>query len=326
MKKVSVIIPVYNCEKTIRRTLESITKQTYNEYEVIIVNDGSKDNSYQIISDYIKNDNRFKLVDQKNSGVSNARNKALSLITGDYICFIDGDDWISPDYFENITIDLDNHDMVFYSYIMVGKEDKIKSCDDTINNSSKKDFFEGLHNASIFSPMCSKVFSKRIIKDIRFNEKMTKSEDADFTFQCFKNTDNYIYKNKAFYYYDINAGNLGFNYKNNKFKSKIYVYEKYEKFYEENNWNKKFVNNFYAKTYILDLVNHNIENGYSRKKYEKYKKELNDTKQFDKKNVSRKYYYVLKIFDGKYYFITYFASLFIRLLDILYKRIKIGKK
>lgn len=326
MKKVSVIIPVYNCESTIIRTLESIKNQTFKNYEILIIDDGSTDLSPKIIKEYIKNDNRFEFFSQPNGGVSSARNLGLSKLSGDYVCFIDGDDWVDSDYFSNIVNDMKNFDIVFYSYRLISDNTREVFCDTQCINMSKKSFFENMHKYGIFSPICSKVFSKKVIGNIKFNEKLTRSEDADFTFKCFLNSEKYTYLRKCFYNYDVNAGNLGFNFSNNKFISKVDVYNNYEKFYEANAWNKKFVNNFFAKTYILDLVNYTIENGYNKKKYLEYKSTLDNYKKFDMKNVSKKNYFPLLIIRLNIYSIIYMMFIIIRKMDIRYKKMKIGRK
>lgn len=100
--KYSIIIPVYNVEKYIDRCLKSILNQTYKEFEVIIVNDGTKDNSQKIIDKYTKKDKRFKSYIKENGGLSSARNYGVKYATGDYIVFIDSDDYVSLDYLESI--------------------------------------------------------------------------------------------------------------------------------------------------------------------------------------------------------------------------------
>ncbi len=95
---ISVLIPAYNVSQYIKRCLLSIQNQTFKDFEVIIVNDGSTDNTGSIITDFIKNDSRFRLVTQENSGVSNARTKALIESSGEYITFVDPDDYVSKDY------------------------------------------------------------------------------------------------------------------------------------------------------------------------------------------------------------------------------------
>ena len=100
MIKLSVIIPVYNCENYLSRCLDSILNQTFNDYEVICINDGSNDGSLEILNKYSMIDKRIKVYNQKNIGVAKTRNKAIKLAKGKYIMFIDNDDFIDIDYFE----------------------------------------------------------------------------------------------------------------------------------------------------------------------------------------------------------------------------------
>ena len=102
MKKISVIIPVYNAEKTIRRCLESIMSSEYEEYEVIVVDDGSTDNSASILFEYANRDRRVKIINQPNSGPSIARNKGLELAEGEIIAFVDSDDYVRNDYLDQL--------------------------------------------------------------------------------------------------------------------------------------------------------------------------------------------------------------------------------
>ena len=96
--KISIIIPMYNVENYVKKCLDSITNQTLNEFEVICVDDGSTDNSFDVVLDYVKNDNRVILISQVNSGSGVARNKALEIAKGEYIAFMDADDWYPDEY------------------------------------------------------------------------------------------------------------------------------------------------------------------------------------------------------------------------------------
>lgn len=98
--KISVIIPVYNAEKYLRKCLDSVRNQTYMDWEVIAVNDGSLDNSYEILQEYAAKDSRFIIETKKNEGPGLTRNRALDKATGDYIVFLDSDDYIDKNYFE----------------------------------------------------------------------------------------------------------------------------------------------------------------------------------------------------------------------------------
>ena len=104
MPKFSIIIPVYNVEKYIGKCLDSIMNQTYKDYEVIIVNDGTKDHSMEIVKDY-----DVKVINQKNQGLSAARNRGVKEATGDYILFIDSDDYIEKDLLKELNKSLKNN-------------------------------------------------------------------------------------------------------------------------------------------------------------------------------------------------------------------------
>jgi len=99
---VSIIVPVYNVAPYLERCLDSIQRQTYPDVEVLLVNDGSSDNSLPICQAYIASDRRFRLIDKPNSGVSDSRNRALDLARGKYLQFVDGDDWLAPDATESL--------------------------------------------------------------------------------------------------------------------------------------------------------------------------------------------------------------------------------
>ncbi len=100
--EISIIVPVYNCEIYIEECLESIKSQTFENFEALIVNDGSSDNSEKIIMDFIQKDDRFKLITKKNGGQSSARNLGLRCAKGKYIAFLDSDDYIKPDFLEKL--------------------------------------------------------------------------------------------------------------------------------------------------------------------------------------------------------------------------------
>lgn len=103
MRKISVIIPVYNAAKYLKVCLDSIMQQTYRNLEVLLVNDGSTDNSLAIAFSYAEYEERIVVIDQENQGASAARNQGLLQATGDYIAFVDADDWLEPDYFQALS-------------------------------------------------------------------------------------------------------------------------------------------------------------------------------------------------------------------------------
>ena len=104
MGKVTIIIPIYNAYETIDKCLDSVIKQTYKDIEVIIINDGSKDNSINKINKYAEQYRYIKVIDKKNEGVANTRDLGIKKATGDYILFIDQDDYITDDYVEQFVV------------------------------------------------------------------------------------------------------------------------------------------------------------------------------------------------------------------------------
>ena len=180
MTKVSIIIPVYNSEKYLKKCLDSVKKQTERDFEAIIINDGSTDNSERIIETYLT-DNRFKLINQKNHGIGYSRNKGIKESKGKYIVFIDSDDYIANNFLEIMLekIEKDNLDLVICDYIEENEETKEK----------KKVFIPDLKNTtikenpnlllSINKSPWNKIYKKELIKNIKFPENL-KYEDTQF--------------------------------------------------------------------------------------------------------------------------------------------------
>lgn len=146
MKKVSVILPIYNGEKYLNRCIDSVLNQTYKNIEVICLNDGSKDNTLNILTSY--NDKRIKVIDKKNSGVSDTRNIGIKSATGDYITFIDADDFYKNNFIETMV-----------NYIEKYNVDIIRCNYEVINNNNQ------LIETGILSTYCNKKYSKKEIKE-----------------------------------------------------------------------------------------------------------------------------------------------------------------
>ena len=123
-KKVSVIVPVYNVEKYVGKCIESIITQTYTNLEILINNDGSTDGSYEICKSYAEKDNRIRLFSQENKGLSAARNAMVEKVTGDYILFVDSDDWIFHEHVERLVSLLEDNgvDCAACNYIESSKD------------------------------------------------------------------------------------------------------------------------------------------------------------------------------------------------------------
>ena len=125
MNKVSIIVPIYNAEKTVKRCIDSILNQSYKNFELLLINDGSKDQSLKVIKEY--KDKRIVVIDKKNEGVARTRNLGIEKATGDYIMFIDNDDYIDNDYVDTYVNEIINSksDLVIGGYRRVNNKKKI---------------------------------------------------------------------------------------------------------------------------------------------------------------------------------------------------------
>ena len=178
---VSIIIPIYNQEKFLIETLKSVMDQTYSNWECILVNDGSTDNSVAVLNKFITQDNRFSFINSENKGVSNARNLALQLVKGDYVLFLDGDDLIHP---EKIAQAISNFQKDTDLSIVFNTTNYFQ---DTIENvlypmkiNPELLNFNGLllyWGEKIIIPIHSAIIQKSLLEGIEFNSNLTAQED-----------------------------------------------------------------------------------------------------------------------------------------------------
>lgn len=182
--KTSVILPVFNAEKTLERTLNSLIKQTLKEIEIIAINDGSSDNSDAILKKYASEDSRIKVLNQSNSGVSYSRNRGLDNSRGEYIFFIDSDDWIDEDTLEKMYIFAKQYQLAF---VACGHEEQNSTkmrAEKVVKKSfilrDSKAYFE-YFDALFFQSALAKLFKLDQI-NIRFDEQMQLGEDLAFTY------------------------------------------------------------------------------------------------------------------------------------------------
>lgn len=203
MPKVSIIVPVYKTEQYIHRCVDSILSQTFSDIEVILVDDGSPDRCPEICDEYKSKDSRIQVIHQKNGGVSSARNAGLKICSGEYLLFIDSDDYISSDMIENLYLAIaKNYDIAISGYTEIAQTGIIKVYDYK-GCKSKEDFLlHCIQNTG--GVVCSKLYKTSIIKEnnILFNEKLIQSEDLIFALSVFLKADTFIAIDKADYFYD----------------------------------------------------------------------------------------------------------------------------
>lgn len=210
---VSIILPVYNTAPYLNRCMDSIISQTYEKLEIICVDDGSTDGSEKILEEYAKKDLRIKVIHKKNGGESSARNIGLKMMTGQYIGFLDCDDWVETDMYEKLvsTIIEKEVDMVASAWYKDSDKESIRiknklpvseevfGKEELLNYLYKRDYYRG------FTYMWNKLYKRNLFyKDNRlmlFDESLVLGGDVLYLGQLALNTQNAFYLDEAFYHY-----------------------------------------------------------------------------------------------------------------------------
>lgn len=201
MKKISIIIPCYNCGKTLNRCLDSVFSQTYPNVEVIAVNDGSKDNTLDILNEYASKYSSLRIIDKKNAGVSSARNDAIRVATGDYIEFLDSDDnFLFDDVLEkNVRLLEENSvDAVIFNFTHPCFQTYLPSGVYDLKN--KKDFKKYYQDFFYSSMPWNKLFKRSVITDL-YDESMAFAEDELFNLANLKNIHKVYINNEVLHNY-----------------------------------------------------------------------------------------------------------------------------
>lgn len=275
---ISIIVTAYNVEKYLSQCLESCMKQSFNDIEIIVVNDGSKDNTENIIKEYCKQDKRIKYLCQENSGVSVARNNGMRIASGDYVMFVDGDDYLSEKIISELAVEIDPEtDIVaccckgfddngeypnyFFdnSYTMVSVNEK-----ERLYLQLMKTEAEQPDNQSIFTGIgvpWGKLYRKTFLDSnmLKFNPELKRMQDNIFNTYAFSIAKKIKYLNSPLYYYRIDHIS---SYKKH-YQAEIYykILQERQKFFETNNeynYNKLLKAFYYEKMDFLICSMKNI--------------------------------------------------------------------
>ena len=256
---ISVIIPVYNVEKYIEKCILSVCNQNYKNIEIILVNDGAKDSSGVLCDKLADADSRIKVIHKENGGVSSARNTGIERANGDFICFIDGDDYVSSDYVSDMlnVAEKTDSDIVTSNQYKIWNDGKteelfsqkaekgsyfIKSGTDTLADM--------LYGKTCYATCCCKLYKKEIFESIRF-PKLSMGEDSFTMYQCFLKAEKVAHLYKPNYYYV-------------QHESSAMHTTNYDKFYDYIELSDTFmntVNSNYSELF-LPAVNRLIENNF----------------------------------------------------------------
>lgn len=263
--KVSIIVPIYNVEKYLERCLDSLLSQTIKNFEIIAVNDGSTDSCSEILHEYAEKDSRIKVLEKKNGGVSSARNVGLTIASGEFIGFVDPDDWVEPDMYETMyhTANRENVDIVMCSYIReFGSHSKEKKFNlpnlERFNREELKSKIlrrlVGPLNEEIGHPemldswgtVWSKLYRSEIVKEngLTFTDlsEIGTNEDSLFNMEAFFYAQNFCFINKPFYHYwRVNDSSVTSGYKPQLLIQYLNLYQRIESFINRHQLGNEFL-------------------------------------------------------------------------------------
>lgn len=212
LPKISVIIPIYNVERYLRCGLDSVLQQTYTNYEVILVNDGSTDSSRVICEEYIKKDPRFSLIDQENTGPSEARNAGIRMCKGEYVTFMDSDDWVEAGWLQAYidVIKVSQPDFLVQGIIVDCGTESRKECTDEAYYNRKRifDAFLFLEKRGIGGFACNKMYRTCLIKQQGVMFHYSLHEDLLFNMNYLCYVDSLVVIPAAYYHYVQHSGSL----------------------------------------------------------------------------------------------------------------------
>lgn len=206
---ITILIPAYNIERYISKCLRSVLAQTYKNLQIVIVDDGSSDNTLTIARQFAYKDKRIEVHHQDNGGVAKARNTLLSFIKGEFFIFIDGDDWLEPDMIEYLYTNIENHNA------------EISTCELILDNNkpnvvSRLEIFDRKHcvkqflyHTSFRGSLWNKLFrTSAFDSNLLFEEGIGYGEDALFCWNFLKNTKRIVFSTKELYHYRMRPGSI----------------------------------------------------------------------------------------------------------------------
>lgn len=221
---ISVIIPVYNVENYLEECVNSILNQTYSNLEVILVNDGSPDNSAAICDRYAKNDGRVIVVHKKNGGLSDARNAGLDICKGEFIAFVDSDDVVHRQFIEKLHENIDDVDLVFCEYQAFENGDildNVQRFEEQLTYTTDEFYNKLVFN---YTPKlviaCNKLYRKHIFSDLRYPVGKV-HEDEFLIHHIVKQSSKIRYLNQPLYYYRQDSNGITSFFTEKKFKDKL---------------------------------------------------------------------------------------------------------
>ena len=200
-KLVSIIIPVYKVEQYLKRCMDSILNQTYQNIEVILVNDGSPDNCPALCDEYAKIDSRVRVIHKENGGLSSARNVALNTVKGDYVFFVDSDDWIALDTLEVLNEYMEkDYDMISFQVTYLTEEKNVEKGEKNPKDMDVSQYIDASFLGRYDFFVTTKIFKAEVFNNVRFLEGRN-YEDLEIMHRLFLNMEKVVGLDYFLYYY-----------------------------------------------------------------------------------------------------------------------------
>ena len=312
---ISIIIPCFNAEKTLENCLQSVVQQSYANLEIIIIDDGSTDETSLIYNKFQSNDERILVLKQQNSGVSKARNTGVKAATGDYICFVDSDDWAELNYCSELYSLLvgENADI---SIVEASYEDENGNvlCSKPI---SDEKIFDGnralvllLEDQEIQSHPWGKLFKADLLKNVHFPENLKCFEDYSTLFKIFNKAVKVIKSNEKLYHYIQREDSLSHNLSPATayqfFLAIMEVFEFWRNSAKVGDRNKIVKNIVRKLLMVLKRITRNTKEDEMKSEKDEIRRAFNSFLKYSATDIGLEYYFYLRLY---YYFPTLYARL-----------------
>ena len=312
---ISIIIPCFNAEKTLEKCLKSVVQQSYANLEIIIIDDGSTDETSLIYNKFQSNDERILVLKQQNSGVSKARNTGVKAATGDYICFVDSDDWAELNYCSELYSLLvgENADI---SIVEASYEDENGNvlCSKPI---SDEKIFDGnralvllLEDQEIQSHPWGKLFKADLLKNVHFPENLKCFEDYSTLFKIFNKAVKVVKSNEKLYHYIQRENSLSHNLSPATayqfFLAIMEVFEFWRNFAKVGDRNKIIKNIVRKLLMVLKRITRNTKEDEMKSEKDEIRRAFNSFLKYSATDIGLEYYFYLRLY---YYFPNLYARL-----------------
>lgn len=293
--KFSIIVPIYKVEEFLPKCIESILNQSYSNFELLLVDDGSPDSCPQICDEYEKKDSRIRTIHKKNGGLVSARNVGIANSRGNYICYVDGDDWIDKNLLKKVNkaINETDPDIVVFNLEKIYKDRKEPvKFDNRCGLYNKKELSEEIYPIMMYDPSkpfckgkvfpaaCNKVYKKKLLEEHYCrDERIKMGEDNAFVFECFLYAERVYYLDEILYEYNqLNVNSFSNSYDAKRFENNMYLTKYIEKRILPNHEYMYNQINAFKAYWLIMAIFHEVKN--KRKFFDSVNHLKNEIKRF----------------------------------------------